>query len=206
MVECLHWIYSLIGHIPVVFSVSSTGGHYHYPIVLPAPSSLQSIWLTNDVIPLLLLACPTSPPNSWSHLTTLNALFPCKLSPSPVPFLPSSSPPPPPYSTATVPSKDSDTGPTSRYCYRLMCGPGMERPRPDSEALCSLWSTPGVPWNRFAAPPMWSFVPPPAVIYWTHIASSRGAIVEPDSHTSHIWVKGWGVPPISGGFNPNAGS
>ena len=42
-----------------------------------------------------------------------------------------------PSSTTTTPSKDSDTGPTSRYCYRQLYGPGMEISWPAPAALRS---------------------------------------------------------------------
>ena len=36
-----------------------------------------------------------------------------------------------------APSKDSDTGPPSWYCYMRLYGPGTENPRPDTEGLIS---------------------------------------------------------------------
>ena len=102
-------------------------------------------------------------------------------------------------------SKDSDTGPTSQYCYRKMCGPGMERMWLDPEDLYSSWSTHVLTQNSVVALPIWPVVLPLAGIYWTHNADYSSAMVEPDSHTSCVWGKGCGFPPRYGGYHPNDG-
>ena len=119
-----------------------------------APSSLKSVWMPDDGIPLVFLARLSSPPNYLSHITTTTVRFPYKTPPVPVPLPPYSSPHFPPSPTAGMTSEDSNTEPPSHYCYRWLCIPGMEMSRPDPDALRSWWSTPGLPQNSVVALPV----------------------------------------------------
>ena len=168
-----------------------------------APSSPQSIWLTDNGMPLVFIVWPPSLLNSFSHITKPTVLLTCKAPPAPLTLNLSSSTPFPASPTVALPSEGYDTGPPSKYCYMQLCFPVMRRPRPAPKDISSRWSTPGLYHNSVVASPIWSVVPPRAFTNRTHSAGSWGAMVESDSHTSHIWGTGWAVTTISVGFPPN---
>ena len=132
MLAFLRCIYYLIGQSLAVSSASGTVGNSHSPpiifcAVIPT-IHLAAQWCntssTFSVLPITTqLLLPYKIPTAW---------MPCKSSLTPITFPPSLLPPSPPSPTATVNSEGFDTRPPSRYCYRRLCSPGMERPRPAS--------------------------------------------------------------------------
>ena len=117
-------------------------------------------------------------------------------------LLPYSSTSLPPFHTKAKISGGYGTGPSNCSCWMRLCGSSIGRPQKVPRAPRSHLYLPDWLQKYYSESPSVSVASPQSRTCMKHSADYWGATSGTGSYTSHIWVKGWGVTPVSADYPP----